>query len=101
MNNREKKIQILKRLVEDKIVTFEEALLLLEPEKEYVYQWYPGIQYVPYTPPYSPIYVGDIQVGQGGTGNWQPQLPFTTCEGKWAGATFGNHLNKDNEYEKL
>ena len=83
MDNREKKIEVLRRLIKDGMVTFDEALLLLEPEKEYVYQWYPGIQYIPTPGTWTadPLYPKPFTQPYYGTGDPIPcNQPYTTCE---------------------
>lgn len=42
----DKKTEIIKRLVDDKSITFDEALILLEKEKEYIYVPYYNNPYV-------------------------------------------------------
>lgn len=50
------KKEIVTRLLESKAITFDEALLLLEKEYQYIYQeLLPAIQ--PYIPPYNPYQI--------------------------------------------
>ena len=47
--DKEEKIKLLEKLVNDKSITFSEALNLMETEKEYIYT-----QYIPTYQPYQP-----------------------------------------------
>lgn len=65
------KTQIIQKLLDERHITAEEALILLKVEKEYVYYpYYPN--YYPATPVWTTLSTGDnVTFSSSSTSNWK------------------------------